>query len=238
MTCGMEEIVGDEVARVFGELILRQECDATENERGAHGSERHTTYDLQCRVQALERDTDAKRDLSDILPLLHKTETPRPGSSPAPSSPLPSSLVNRPGHGFRQRSCHGFLAPSSWRGGIRSTPPRIESSFMCRLGRFTEAWHHELRTRLRAQLQQRLRRLVPGMHRESERSPVNGQKLTAAEQCQCLERVVRPEVHIAPGRMECPHFQHYQVERPKPFADCLIFSREACVTAEKHRMPL
>src|SRR5882762_5096438 len=71
----MEEIVGDEVARVFGELILRQERDATENERGAYGSERHTTYDLQRRVQALERNTDAKRDLSDILPLPHKTET-------------------------------------------------------------------------------------------------------------------------------------------------------------------
>src|ERR1700730_11358711 len=69
----MKEVVGDEVARVFGELILSQECDGTENERGAYGSERHTTYDLQCCVHALERDTDAKRDLPDILPLLHRT---------------------------------------------------------------------------------------------------------------------------------------------------------------------
>src|SRR3984893_13020601 len=77
MTRGMKEIVGDEVARVFGELILRQECDAAENERGAYGSERHTPYDLQCRVQALERDTDAKRGLSDILPLPHETQSLR-----------------------------------------------------------------------------------------------------------------------------------------------------------------
>src|ERR1700726_4053501 len=77
MTRGMKEIVGDEVARVFGELILRQACDAAENERGAYGSERRTPYDLQCRVQALERDTDAKRHLSGILPLPHETETLR-----------------------------------------------------------------------------------------------------------------------------------------------------------------
>src|ERR1700687_2999983 len=73
----MKEIVGDEVARVFGELLLRQKCAATENERGAYGGERYTTYDLQCRIQALERDTDAKRDLPDILPLPHQTETLR-----------------------------------------------------------------------------------------------------------------------------------------------------------------
>src|ERR1700737_3141820 len=78
----MEEIVGDEVTRVFGELVLRQECDGAETERWAYGCERPTAYDLQRRVQALERDTDSKRDLSDILPLPHKTETLRTGECP------------------------------------------------------------------------------------------------------------------------------------------------------------
>src|ERR1700756_4673170 len=87
MTRGMEKIVGDEVARVFGQLVLCQERDAPENERGAYDSERRTTYDLQCGVQSLERNAEAKRDLSDILPLPHQTETlPRSLTSPYQSS--------------------------------------------------------------------------------------------------------------------------------------------------------
>ena len=73
--------------------------------------------------------------------------------------------------------------------------------------RFAETRHYELRTRFRAQLQQGLRRLVPGMHRKGECSPVHEQEGAAAEQGQCLKRVLRSEVDIAPGRMEPAHLQ-------------------------------
>src|ERR1700756_1955302 len=86
MTRGMEKIVGDEVARVFGQLVLCQERDAPENERGAYDGERRATYDLQCGVQSLERNAEAKRDLSDILPLPHEIET-LPRSLPSPYRP-------------------------------------------------------------------------------------------------------------------------------------------------------
>jgi len=53
------------------------------------------------------------------------------------------------------------------------------------------------------------------MHCKTERSPVHRQE-GAAEQRERLERMLRSEVHVTPGRMERAHLQHHEVERPKP----------------------
>ena len=148
----------------------------------------------------------------------------------------PSDLVEGPGYASRQRDSRRWVEAASLSSHVDGTPPRLGVSVMGRLHRLTEARHYELRACFRTEIQQRLRGLIPGVHCQAERAPMHRQKRSAAEQGQCLERVFRPEVHVAPGRMERANFEHDQIERPKPFADDSIFSREARVAAEEHRV--
>ena len=88
-----------------------------------------------------------------------------------------------------------------------------------------------------ASLSKDLRRLIPWVHCEAERAPMNGQERAAAEQRQRLQRIVRPEVNVAPGGMERADLEHDEIERPEPFADRPIFRCEARVAAEEDRVP-
>src|ERR1700694_990879 len=100
-----------------------------------------------------------------------------------------------------------------------------------RLARLAASSHSQARPRFRAQFEQSLRRLVPGMHCKTERSPVHREEGAAAEERKRLKRVLRSEVHVTPGRMERAHLQHHEVERPKPFADRLILRCEGRLAA-------
>ena len=46
-----------------------------------------------------------------------------------------------------------------------------------------------------------------------------GRNGAAAEQRERLERVLRPEVDVAPGRVEGADLEHHEIERAEPLAD-------------------
>jgi hypothetical protein len=95
-------------------------------------------------------------------------------------------LVNRPGHCLGEtcgrRKAEVGLEPR----GIDATPPRVDTSFVGRLKRFTETWHEQLRARLWPLVEQDFGGLVPSVHRQAESTPVNRQERAAAEECQCF----------------------------------------------------
>ena len=64
MLGGGESVVGDEVPRIFSEFILGEKRDRAENECRTNGHERRAAHNLERGVQALERDTDTKENLS------------------------------------------------------------------------------------------------------------------------------------------------------------------------------
>src|SRR5688572_12107903 len=76
----------------------------------------------------------------------------------------------------------------------------------------SEEWCEHARTSWCGELEQRLRRLVPGVEREVERAPVNREQRAAPEERQCLECVGRTEVDVAPGRVPGADLEHYQIE--------------------------
>ena len=98
---------------------------------------------------------------------------------------------------------------------VDSAPPRLDLFSMRRLDRLTEA--QGIRSRapvLGAHLEQGLwAGWSQACIASAERAPVHGQKLPPPSQRQRLECVLRPEVNVAPCRMERAHLQHHQVER-------------------------
>ena len=87
-----------------------------------------------------------------------------------------------------------------------------------RLDRFAEPRHHEMRARFRRELEQRFGRLVPGVHREVERAPVTGRNEPPPSSAG-LQRILGPEVNVAPGGMERADLEHHEIEGPEPLAD-------------------
>ncbi len=61
---GGEEVGRDDVARVFGQLVLRQQSDQTQDEARADEQQRDAAKDLERRIEALERDADPKDPLA------------------------------------------------------------------------------------------------------------------------------------------------------------------------------
>ena len=95
---------------------------------------------------------------------------------------------------------------------VYGAPPRLDALGMLGFDRVAKPRHDELRIALRAKLEQRLRRLVPGVHGETERSPVDGKKGPAAQQRERLECVRGPEMDVTPSRMERSDLEHHEVE--------------------------
>ncbi len=60
----------------------------------------------------------------------------------------------------------------------------------------------------------------------------------AAQQRERLQRILRSEVDVAPGGMECAYLEHHEIERAEAFADRAILRRETGVAAEENRVPL
>jgi hypothetical protein len=116
---------------------------------------------------------------------------------------------------------------------VDRTPPRLDAVDVCRLDRLAQARHHERNAARGAERQQRLGRLVPGMHGQAEGAPVHRQEGTAAEQRPGLDRVRRPEVDVPPGRMEGADLEHHEVEGTEALADVGVLRRETGVAAEE-----
>ena len=105
---------------------------------------------------------------------------------------------------------------------------------MGRFSRFAQTRHDELRSGFRRQLQQGLRRLIPGVQRQTERTPVHRQERTAAQQRVRLERIFRSQVNVALCRMKGADLDHDQIERPEARANFSILGREPGIAAEEY----
>ena len=90
----------------------------------------------------------------------------------------------------------------------------------------------------RRELHQRLSRFVPVVQGEIERPPVHREQTRPPEQIECLERVLRTEVNVAPRRVKRADFEHDEIERPELSRDVFVLGGEPRVAAEEHRVPL
>jgi hypothetical protein len=90
------------------------------------------------------------------------------------------------------------------------------------------------RTSRRGEREQRLCRLVPGVEREVEGAPVNGEQRAAAEERQRLECVGRTEVDVAPGRVPGADLEHHQIEGREPRTNRGKLGCEPGVSGKEH----
>src|SRR5258706_11201505 len=144
-----------------------------------------------------------------------------------------TTLIDRPWGDRRELA----LRIGRQRGGRDRTdgsPPRRHAvAGDRRLDRSPEPRHEQARAALRALLEEDLRRLIPRVHRETERAPMHGKERAAAEQRVRLQRVLRAEMHVAPRGMPGADLQHHEIERPKPLPNGGVFGRESRIPAEE-----
>ena len=148
-----------------------------------------------------------------------------------------SPSIEGPGH----RLWHACIAECRGLRAASSTPRHqvLNGQFLRRARWARRAWATTGRAALRRQPHQRFDRVVPGMQREIERAPVNGQQRAAAYKRVRRERVLRARGVCRPRRDETRRSRASRGRRHRSARVSLgVFGREPGVAAEKDPVAL